>query len=470
MKHHKYIIHSSRFRTIAGFLTVIILLLIASTGCKKLVEVPPPIDQVISSEVFSNDQTATSAVVGLYSQMLSQPFTFIDGGMTFYPGLSADEIVNNSPNADYDPFKNNAIPPSNYDIQYSLWGDAYKFIYQANDCIAGLNASTGVSAATKQQLTGEMEFSRALCYFYLVNLFGPVPLETTTNYTVNEVMPRTSTDLVYKQIIADLEDAESLLSTSYPASGPTRPNKWTAEALLARVYLYTKDWKDAEATASAIINSGNYSLVKDLNGVFLANSPEAIWQLVPTDPSSNTVEGEYFIPYDPTVIPSFQVTSYLLNAFESGDNRKTDWLASVTISGTTYTYPYKYKVQSGSTKTEYEMVFRLAEQYLIRAEAEAELNNIPAAVADINIIRERAGLPDLPTTLSQADCLKAIAQENRIEFFAEWGHRWFDLNRTGQADVVLGVEKPGWKPTDALYPISSYEIQINHNLTQNPGY
>ena len=115
-------------------------------------------------------------------------------------------------------------------------------------------------------------------------------------------------------------------------------------------------------------------------------------------------------------------------------------------------------------------MLRLAEQYLIRAEAEAEKGQLANAINDINVIRNRAWLGSLPGNLGQTQVLAAIAQENRIEFFAEWGHRWFDLKRTGQANSVLAPIKPFWESTAQLFPIPYTEIQADPNLIQNPGY
>jgi hypothetical protein len=120
--------------------------------------------------------------------------------------------------------------------------------------------------------------------------------------------------------------------------------------------------------------------------------------------------------------------------------------------------------------TEYLMVLRLAEQFLIRAEARAHQKNLADAISDLNIIRHRAGLPDLSSSLVQADVLAAVEKEKRIEFFAEFGHRWFDLKRTGRVDAVLAPIKPLWTSTAAFYPLPFSELQKDPNLTQNPGY
>jgi len=136
----------------------------------------------------------------------------------------------------------------------------------------------------------------------------------------------------------------------------------------------------------------------------------------------------------------------------------------------TYRYPYKYKSLTSGANAEYYTVLRLAEQYLIRAEARAQQNNIGGAQSDVSIIRNRAGLANT-TANTQAALLLAIEQERWVELNCEWGHRWFDLKRTNRVNTVIGALKPAtWKSTAALYPIPSAEIGKNANLLQNPGY
>jgi len=160
----------------------------------------------------------------------------------------------------------------------------------------------------------------------------------------------------------------------------------------------------------------------------------------------------------------------LISSFENGDNRMNQWTVSYALNGTNYSVAYKYKnLSSTASPTEDYMVIRLAELYLIRAEALAHTGNFTGAMADVNLIRQRAGL--LPAAaISQTDVLVAIMKERRIELFCEWGNRWFDLNRTGTINTVLSAEKTGWKPTSSLFPIPITELQSNPFLTQNPGY
>ena len=447
---------------------IILLWAVLLSSCKKFVDIPTPKTQAESSQVFSSDATATSAVVGLYYQMIANNLTLINGAVTVYAGLSADELSNVNPNSDYDAFKNNAIPSNSSTINSKFWSNAYRYIYQANAVLEGLGNSGSITANVKDQLRGEMLFTRALNYFYLVILFGDVPLVLSTNYLKSSSIPRTAVVTVNQQIVADLTEAKQLLSVSYTTSTNVRPNEMAAAALLARVYLFQKDWANAETQATVVLNSGAYTLEADLNRVFISTSAETIFQLA--RPTANTAEGSIFIPASGSARPTFAVTGALLNAFETGDQRKAAWLKVNTISGTAYTYPYKYKIRNSTTVSENNIVIRLAEVYLIRAEARAQQQKTGDALTDLNTIRQRAGLTPV-TTSTQTATLNAIMQERQMELFAEWGHRWLDLKRTGKVNEVLSVFKgANWQPADALYPIPLPQILLNPSLTQNSGY
>jgi len=440
-------------------------------SCKKFIQIPPPSNQLVSSTVFSDDNIATAALTGIYSNMMQYSGSGV-GQLPLNIGVSSDELVNYSTDQYQIQFYTNSVSPTSNRIA-GLWGGNnngfYGYIFDANSAIEGLNSSTGVSAAVKQELLGEAKFIRAFSYFYLVNFFGDVPLVTNTDYSSNSKMTRTPQAQVYQQIIADLEDAANLLPTDYSFSNGerVRPNKWAANALLARTFLYTQNWDSAVAQATSIINNSLLYSLDTLNGIFLKNSTEAIWQLQPVVPGYNTWDGYIFIL---TSSPSnVTLSNTIVNAFDSGDLRRTSWVDSLLSLGETYYYAYKYKVKTSTTLTEYYMVLRLAEQYLIRAEAEAQQNNIPAAQADLNIIRNRAGLPKTSSG-DQQSLLSAIMKERQIEFFCEWGHRWLDLKRTSQIDSVLGIEKPGFIPSASLFPVLENDLLSDPNLTQNPGY
>jgi starch-binding outer membrane protein, SusD/RagB family len=455
-------------------------------GCKKFVQVSPPPNLLSSSSVFTDNSTAAAALTGIYEQMMSTDANSIGGpsSMTVLLGLSADELQNypNSPIVLSQAYTNSLTGTSSF----NFWNELYNYIYLADAAIDGLTISSGATVSLKNQFIGEAKFVRAFMHFYLVNIYGNVPIVTSTNYQSNQVIAQSKKSDVYRQIIADLLDAQTLLGTSFvdaggnPSQEHIRPNAGAATALLARAYLYEGKWDSAQLEATLLINNGLYGL-DSLNNVFLANSNEAIWQLEPVVPGYNTFDGYTFIlttgpntGYNPVYL-----NTPLLNSFEAGDERYLNWVDSAVFNGTTYYYAYKYKAASGNSPTEYEMVFRLGEQYLIRAEAEAEQSDLSDAANDLNIIRSRAGLPNIAVTVasSQQGLLSAILHERQVELFTEWGHRWMDLNRTGSVDTVLGSpgnicqQKGGnWSTNWALYPLLFTELQRDPNLIQNPGY
>jgi hypothetical protein len=283
---------------------------------------------------------------------------------------------------------------------------------------------------------------------------------------------RTPKAEVLKVIETDLIEAEAALPAGTVRNG--RFNKFMATALLARVYLYEKAWANAEAKATTLItNTANFTLLTDLTKVFLRGSKEAIWQINTAD-NNYTYWAGFNVPTASTSSTSglSMVRPELYNAFEVGDKRKTNWLGSATIAGTFFYYDYKYKQLTTPATANIEdfMLLRLAEQYLIRAEARAQQDNLTGAIDDINVIRNRAGITPLAYGLTKSDVLLAIEKERKLELFGEgYGHRWIDLARTGRIDAVLGAEKPTtWKSSAALLPVPNIEIINNPALTPNP--
>lgn len=452
------------------------LIMVGTASCSKYVDTPLPKNELVSDLVFTDDKTATAAVTGLYSTMNAFNYQFANVSGSYLPAMQADEMYYYASYADYDVYRQNRLLPSSTFVQ-RMFADIYSYIYQTNACIEGLSAATSLTPSVKNQLLGESYFTRSFLYFYLVNMYGDVPMITSTDYITNGTKPRAPRAAVYDTIISNLKTAAQLMGDAYPTGQRLRPGKAVANALLARTYLYNQQWELAESTASMIINDGRYTLVKDLNAVFLANSAEAIWQLQPVNLSGgrNTWEGFTSTPPNPTATALFRLdTLQLIRKFEPNDQRLANWTGfRKTSAGATYYFPYKYKIRLGTvgSVTEYSMIMRVAEQYLIRAEARIQQGKLKDGRDDLDAIRERAGLGDLPTSLSQSALLLAVEQERKVELFAEWGHRWFDLKRTKRSDAVLGPLKgANWQPTDTLYPIPSDAIRTNANLTQNEGY
>ncbi len=464
-------------------------------SCENYLDVPLPSDSLFIDSGFANDKAVAATVNGVMSQMTQGRYFEGTNGVGHLTGLYTDELTNNTTTTIYLPYYQNALTGTQSGAP-AFWNNLYKVIYYDNLVIEGIQSSTA-ALTYKNQWLGEAYFLRAFNLFYLTNLYGDIPLPLTNDYTINNSLSRKPQSDVYTQIIGDLKSAQSLLPAGFKnGSGLTtaervRPGNAAATALLARVYLYTGDWANAELEATKVISQTSlFSLPVALNTVFLANSQETIWSLVTA--STNFV-GDYTsyllgvpgITATASTLPN-TINAYLtprqVASFETAlDKRFVNWVQTVVIplplstpaANRTYYLPGKYR--SGVHNIEHVMLLRLAEQYLIRAEARAQLNNIGGAQADLNAIRTRAGLANTSAS-TQAALLTAIVRERRNELFAEEGHRFFDLKRTGLLNSVMTIEAPlkiggaTWNTNFSKWPISSTEIEANPNLIQTPGY
>lgn len=441
-------------------------LLLGLTSCDNALDVDLPSNQLSSKTVYASDPTAEAAVNGIYQSMVAD---FYYNRVHSLLGQTADELVPRTGIANV--YSSNEIPDTDGTINGN-WGELYKTIYNANNVIEGISKSTTLNAAKSKKWIAEAKFLRAYSYFYLTNLWGNVPLVLTTNVDVSALLPQSSQEIVYAQILLDLTDASKDLPTDYKDYDQERirATKWAAEALLARVNLYLGKWTEAAAHAATVINqSSAYKMITDLkenNSPFIADNDEAILQ-IPYYNVAYTYEGSSIFTTGGT---------FLLrkgNAlFESGDARKTNWTVDIKDRNGVFLgiAPYKYHNGFGDSPSERSTLLRLAELYLIRAEARVKSNDITGAQQDINVIRNRALLGS--TTLTDPNqLLDLIALERQREFFAENGNRWLDLKRTGKIDETLSVLSDKiWKSTDSLYPIPEPAIRSNPFLIQNSGY
>lgn len=450
----------------------LILLLITSYGCDSFVEVNEPSGQLTTTSVFKDRATADAAVLNIYANLRdSGMLTGNNLSLTIKMGAYADELdfygINSSSTLH---FYNNTLLPTNAQIA-SWWKTAYFQIYAANSVIKGVSDSAQLSTEEKNHLIGDALFIRSLLHFYLMNLYGKIPYVISTDYIENSKTSRSDTSLLYTKIKEDLLSSYSMLPENYLTPDRTRPNKATAMALLARVYLYSEEWDKAENAASSVIDKVEfYKWESDLNKIFLKGSTTTIWQYKPAIEGQNSAEGGSLILIA-TPPSEVALTAAFVNAFEANDQRRQNWIGSITGGSSVWYFSNKYKNKLKTTSSlEYSIQFRLAEQYLIRAEARAHQNDLTGAREDLNKIRHNACLNNT-TAISQNEILERIREERLFELFTESGHRFFDLKRWGQLDVKLKPVKNGWDSTDNLLPVPESEIILNPNLLpQNPGY
>lgn len=396
-------------------------------------------------------------ILGAYTSF--QNLGYFGRSYIIFSDLAADNLEHSVDGTaqNYAQIDNNAVLPEN-DAVSAIWDSGYEGINIANNIIAKVPDMADMTAEEKNAALGELYFIRAFNHFNLLNWFGSIPVKTTPTIGATGLdAPREPVAKVYDQIIADLTFAEQNLGNG---SAKVRASKYAAIALLARVYLYKGDYASAKTKATAVIDQGGYDLLNYAD-VFEDESAESIFEIDFTEINRNRI-AEYNFPKTLNGRREVAPTASVLAAYETGDER---YDASIAFSGT-LAYPIKY--DDLSLGADNVIILRLAEMYLIRAEAEAKLQgSINAIQQDINVVRTRAKLPD--TSASTLDELtRAIERERRVEFAFE-GHRWFDLVRTGRAvEVLLTVNSAN----QTLWPIPLTEIVTNKSpdMAQNPGY
>jgi starch-binding outer membrane protein, SusD/RagB family len=439
------------------------ILLIATTGCKKFLNVQP-VDQVSDQSTIVDATSSETAVRGIYRTMAQN---YYGGLYETFGYLGGDDIVWTGSQAVIQQFISHAITSDNGNLE-TVWTGIYQTINGANQVIEKVPKVVDPTFATGQQsqLTGEGYFIRALSYFDLARCWGGVPitLTPTTTATQKNAIGRSTLAQTYAQVLSDLNAADSLLLP--PASqNPVRANKETAWALKARYYLYQQDWANAEAYATKVIGDAtNYQLLSPFSTWFLPASAvatkESVFELSYNATYQNSSRGYWQPPVNGGTrqwAPGDSIVTLLNNPLIGGTRS-----ALIAATSTNAWYGNLF-YRSPATDPSY--IIRIAEVYLIRAEARAQQNELQTALSDLNAIRNRAGLVN-STAVSQADILLAIETENRVEFALE-PHRWFDLVRTGRAAAVLGVTNP----ENLVFPIPLNEVQLAKGvLTQNPGY
>lgn len=455
------------------------------SACEKMVAIDPPINELKSEIAFSSDKLATNVLSGMYTRLAESPTQTIY--LPVYNSLFADDLIYSGLNEGYIDANNNSYTIFS-SLQANIFSDWYSTIYRANSIIEGLQKYQGTSDAVKKQFTAESKFFRAYSYFNLVNTFGEVPLVLTTDVSISALQPKETVPNIYKQIIADLTAAKADLLLDYSASSNAANtsnkrlgvNHYAATALLARTYLFTGDNEAAEKNASEVIAATHlYSLIPSATmatGVWVKDNLESIWQMTPPVATTNqyTNEAASFLPASGSVA-QFDIRKTFRDLFASTDLRRQNWMSNSGLGATAKVLPFKYKYSTNALAVaagvaESQTVLRLAEQYLIRAEARARIGvDLSGARADMNVIRARANATE-STTTTQSELIDEILLEHRKEFFCEQGYRWYNLKRTGQADVILPALKPAYRPAAKLLPLPFSATDANPNLEQNPDY
>jgi hypothetical protein len=430
-------------------------------SCNKVLDVKPT-DSVAAEDAIKNKAGVEHALIGSYNALQATGLYYLNAMIV--GDVAADNLTHTGTMMEYGQIERKPIPAENSIVE-GMWSGAYNGINCVNNILVKLPGIKDLTQAESDQYEGEALFIRALLHYYLATYFGGVPIQTMPTLDLSKIdIARNTLTEVYSQVITDLTTAKAKLATTKVKG---RANTYTASALLAKVYLSKfQQLGDQPSSglaiteANRVITEGGYTLATDYGSMFnpATNSSESIFEVV-FDAQNFTRLAQYFYSRDLSGRYEIAPENELIQSYESADNRLA---ASVAYDAKPQPYGYKYKDVSGGTDHVY--VFRLAEMYLIRAEALAYSNGeITSIQADINTIRNRAGL--INTTAATIPDLKlAVENECRHEFAFE-GHRWPDLVRTHRAVTLLGIDE---KYT--LFPIPLSEKQTNNLMVQNPGY
>jgi hypothetical protein len=454
--------------TITGrsFLRIVsvLILFVLVISCDDLLR-PEPTTGISDSRSIYDEKSAGAALNGAYNSLRASGYYGLDFNFITY--LFADNVKFVGIQTYYKIF----VRPNGYgktslqsdnSALAGVWSAIYRTINNANHLIekVPLVDDPNFTQEERDDILGQAYFIRALSYFDLLRFWGGVQLvlKPTTSPTDVEGIKRSSVDETYAQALADLAEAESRLT-----SKPSRifADLGAVQALAARIALYREEWEKAESYAGHLIANDKYALVKPYSVFYTTKaSTESIFELEftvsETNSSSNwwrpsELGGRYEASLNDVIVG-------LLRDPETGGNRGELVLESER----------RKEIYNGfywrGQRDDPEYVFRIAEQYLIRAEARAHRGNLAGSLDDLNAVRERAGVP--PLDISRYDtpdkALQAIEDERRIEFAVE-NHRFFDLRRTGRLGAVLG-EDEGY-----LFPIPLNQLDRDPALDPNPS-
>ena len=429
------------------------------TACNSLLDQNPP-DAIPTENSITNARGARAALAGAYHGLRGDTEFYYAAEFIVLGDLSADNVVQTGISTSFELIDRNQLRANNGSVA-GVWGDIYEALNRVNIIIEQVPAVTDLEETEKNQILGEAYAMRALNLHNLTKFWGDVPMPLVSPKTVEEAAQITTTPAaeIYEQIRADLAQAETLVTSTEPA---TQVTTGFVDALQARVALYEEDWGTAAAEADEVLAQG-YELAPEFSDLFPEDqndTPEDILKLTFTA-DQFLWHGFYYLSSDLGGDGSVGPSQQLIDLFDPADARGI-W----SILGDTEGEASGLKFPTADGAEDFHVI-RLAEVLLIKAEALGQQNDLVGAVDAYNPLRVRAGLA--PHTLgvevtTQADVLAAIDVERQLELAFE-GDRWPDLVRTGRAVEVLGIQE-----FQALYPIPQTELDVAPGITQNPGY
>ena len=468
-------------------------------GCDNWLTIEPEND-LIKEEFWKSADDVQAMLASTYGSLRN---TFDE--MIYWSELRGGNVTTgNSPTS-------NQIDMFNYNIfsENSLvkWGDFYKVINYANTLIKFAPQVVDIDPTFSQndlkRAEAEAVFLRSLCYFTLVKAFRDVPLvlEPYVDDSKDVNIPKTPEKDIIKQLIIDLEEAKKYAPTGYAVDNYTeeynkgRVTVYAVEALLADIYLWDNQYDKCISECDNIINSFKFGLVVADEYFSLyspGNSIESIFELQ-SDRNLGQTNNLFSVTGNVSgASQDIQVSDYFVDLFSTTDKRGT----GVSFDRTSYSI-WKYvgfeaanpdnRRVSGSQSDANWIYYRLADMYLMKAEAFFEKGETGSAVDMLKIIRGRAGVPE-DEIIEESELMDIILKERSKEFIGE-GKRWFDLVRFARRDfenrkylisdaVLINVSPQYFVAVKAkindqnswFLPIYYKELEVNNLLEQNPFY
>ena len=445
-----------------------LLFVLGNYSCSEELLNKEPISSFPAQGFYKTSSDAQAGVYGIYDALQS---TF-SRNLAFWGEGRADAVQTNHSGEPLLLKQNNLNPT----ISSASWNSIYQTISRANYAIKYIPDVFEGESEYSNQLMGQARALRALSYFYAVRIWGDVPLIIEPYESVDQdiFIPKTDKELVLDQIEEDLLFASQNSSQQF---GGERDRilitKGGADAILTHFYMWKKDYQKAIESAQRIMDNSLYSLVSinDWSKIFTTGfSNESIFEVGYDETQTNMLRVLYALGSDSDYFPSEDFR----NSFEEGDLRQ-DLIYDVTQEQPRKVWKFfgeGFSDESPDPSSNNIVLFRLADIILLKAEAHNQLGDVEQALNLLNIIRERAGLPDLNQSeaiILYGDVHSAIIHERFIELSFE-GHRWFDLVRLGKAIEVMNPINGLSDEENLVWPIHENAINRNPNLQQNPFY
>lgn len=482
---------------------IILCLLIAATlpACNDLLEETPK-DFISSENFYKTEEDLQAALNSVYQTL------WVVGSQDEYYNylnLHTDYAMARGSFTSVGNF-NDVLGSDTYARLTNFWRYHYRRINRANVVIDRAPLIVNISDEVRSRIVAQAHFLRAFSYFHLVRYWGAVPIRTKEFSGEDDTnIPRAPIEDIYKLILDDLAIAEGDLASDVgEATG--KASKWAAKILLAQVRLDREEWQEAADKANEVIESGNYELVR-------VHEPDDVYKIFAVKTASSEDIMSYH--FSQNVKPTFQQwyhaqgtpynrgvtfgftnlpnpdSPFILN-WSDDDLRKDFNLYSsyvndegqiVQLTGVGSTRYKKFIKDPNGDALYIVPLYRIAEAYLMYAEAAAMANGSPTALAieRLNMVKRRgygydpnaASPVDIEDGLGVQEFRDIVIQERGYEFFIEW-RRWWDLKRTGKAATLIS-EASGlnFSPYRLLFPIPLEEMATNKAISQedqNPGY